>query len=162
MEKEHESSSLQKSSARYKAEAYCCTTEHCIAEVQAKLPGWGADEQEAAAIIAHLLKERYIDETRYATAFVRDKYRFNQWGRIKIQQALRMKHIPAIDIADALAAIDEEEYLDNLRQLIAQKRRSVKAASDYERNAKLIRFAVGRGYEMGEILKCVKAPEFDD
>jgi regulatory protein len=145
-----------------KAEQYCSASEHCIAEVQAKLSAWGADEHEAAAIIAHLLKERYIDEARYAVAFVRDKYRFNQWGRVKIQQALRLKHIESADVAAALEAIDEEEYLDNLRLLIAQKRRSVKAATDYERNAKLIRFAVGRGYEMGEVLKCVKAPELDE
>jgi regulatory protein len=148
--------------ARYKAEAYCSTTERCVTEVLAKLPGWGADEHEAAEIIAHLLKERYIDEARYAVAFVRDKYRFNQWGRVKIQQALRMKHLSAEDIATGLEAIDEEEYREGLRQLIAQKRRSVKGASEYERNAKLIRFAVGRGFEMGEILRCVKAPEFED
>jgi regulatory protein len=131
--------------------------------VEAKLQGWGAeDEHEQAALIAHLLKERYIDEARYAVAFVRDKYRFNQWGRVKIQQALRMKRIRPEDIAAGLEAIDEEEYLENLRQLINQKRRSVKGASDYERNGKLIRFAIGRGYEMRDIMKFINSSEYDD
>jgi regulatory protein len=160
---EEKKDTAQKSSARYKAEAYCCATEHCVSEVEAKLQGWGAeDEHEQAALIAHLLKERYIDESRYAVAFVRDKYRFNQWGRVKIQQALRMKRICPEDIDAGLEAIDEEEYLENLRQLINQKRRSVKGASDYERNGKLIRFAIGRGYEMRDIMKFINASEYDD
>jgi regulatory protein len=151
----------QRSSAQYKAEAYCCATERCISEVEAKLPHWGADEHEAAAIIAHLLKERYIDEARYATAFVRDKYRFNQWGRVKIQQALRLKGIATAVIAEALQAIDEDEYLGILRQVLAQKRRGIKGASDYERNGKLIRFALGRGYEMRDIMRFVSDCDID-
>jgi regulatory protein len=145
-----------------KAEQFCSASEHCIAEVQAKLATWGADEHEAAAILAHLLHDGYINETRYAVAFTRDKYRFNQWGRVKIQQALRLKHLSNADIQEGLEAIDEDEYLDTLRQLVAQKRRSVKAATEYERNAKLLRFVIGKGYEMSEALKCIKAPEYED
>jgi regulatory protein len=81
---------------------------------------------------------------------------------VKIQQALRMKRIRPEDIAAGLEAIDEEEYLENLRQLINQKRRSVKGASDYERNGKLIRFAIGRGYEMRDIMKFINSSEYDD
>jgi regulatory protein len=73
-----------------------------------------------------------------------------------------MKRIRPEDIAAGLEAIDEEEYLENLRQLINQKRRSVKGASDYERNGKLIRFAIGRGYEMRDIMKFINASEYDD
>ena len=147
---------------RVKAEAYCSLSEHCKSEVLGKLQQWGAPEEAWETILDHLEKERYIDESRYAGFFVRDKYRFNQWGRIKISQALRMKHIPSDCIAEAMEGIDEREYLDILTSLLRKKVRTIKASSDYERNGKLIRFAVGHGYEMDDILLCLKRMGYDD
>ena len=153
---------LSENELRYKAEAYCSLTEHCISEVQDKLEGWGAAPEAAGRIIAHLLEEKYIDEQRFCKAFVRDKYRFNGWGRNKIVQALRLKHLPGEVIALGLEEIDEEEYRSILAGLIAQKNRSVKARNDYERNGKLVRFAISRGFEMEVILPCVKQTDADD
>jgi regulatory protein len=114
------------------------------------------------AIVSHLIKEKYIDQHRFAVAFVRDKYRFNQWGRIKIAQALRMKHVASDAISEALDEIDEEEYEDILTSLLQKKSRSVKANSEYERNGKLIRFAASHGYDMGEIFRCMKRMGYED
>ena len=127
-----------------------------------KLRRWGADEEQIPAIIAHLEKERYLDAVRFCRFFVRDKYRFNQWGRMKIVQALRMKQLDAAQIQEGLEEIDEGEYLRMLDRLLKQKARSVKAASGYERNAKLIRFAAGRGFTMDEIMKVVKQVDADE
>ena len=148
--------------ARLKAEAYCSLSEHCKSEVLGKLQQWGAPEETWEAILNHLEKERYVDESRYATFFVRDKYRFNQWGRIKIAQALRMKHIPSACIDEAMEEIDEQEYLNILTSLLKKKVRSIKASNDYERNGKLVRFAAGHGYEIGDILLCMKRMGYDD
>lgn len=95
---------------KYKAEAYCSATEHCPFEVMTKLSQWGADEAMSERILLHLQKERYVDSARYCRAFVRDKYRFARWGRMKIVQALRMKHLSSEDIEAGMAEIDEEEY----------------------------------------------------
>ncbi len=148
--------------ARLKAEAYCSLSEHCKSEVLGKLQQWGAPEKTWEAILNHLEKERYVDESRYATFFVRDKYRFNQWGRVKIAQALRMKHIPSVCIDEAMEEIDEQEYLNILTSLLKKKVRSIKASNDYERNGKLVRFAAGHGYEIGDILLCMKRMGYDD
>lgn len=148
--------------ARLKAEAYCSLSEHCKSEVLGKLQQWGAPEKTWEAILNHLEKERYVDESRYATFFVRDKYRFNQWGRIKIAQSLRMKHIPSACIDEAMEEIDEQEYLNILTSLLKKKVRSIKASNDYERNGKLVRFAAGHGYEIGGILLCMKRMGYDD
>ena len=148
--------------ARLKAEAYCSLSEHCKSEVLGKLQQWGASEETWEAILNHLEKERYVDESRYATFFVRDKYRFNQWGRIKIAQSLRMKHIPSACIDEAMEEIDEQEYLNILTSLLKKKVRSIKASNDYERNGKLVRFAAGHGYEIGDILLCMKRMGYDD
>lgn len=150
------------SEARVKAEAYCSLAEHCRAEVMAKLSQWGMSPEITEKIVGYLEKERFVDELRYAKAFVRDKYRFNQWGRIKIVQALRFKQITSADITKALEEIDEEEYLAVLGSLLQKKQRTVKASNDYERKGKLIRFAASRGYEMEEILFCLKRVGYGD
>lgn len=150
---------LTETEMRYKAEAFCIQAERCIADVKSKLETWGADTATAESIIEHLLKEKYVDQTRFCAAFVRDKYRFNQWGRAKIGQALRLKKIPADLIAAGMEEIDEQEYLSILSNLIRQKGKSVKARSEYERNAKLIRFAVSRGFELEDIFRFLKQPD---
>ena len=147
---------LTEQEALYKAEAYCSTTEHCLSEVSAKLEQWGALTQDIEKILARLQEERFIDEQRYACSFVRDKYRFNQWGRIKIAQQLKMKRIPEALILQAMEEIDDAYYLSILTEQLERKARSVKARNDYEKNGKLIRFAAGRGYEMGEVMECLK------
>lgn len=148
--------------ARLKAEAYCSMAERCTDDVLRKLGQWGAPEDAHGAIVDTLREERYIDDRRYAVAFVRDKYRFNQWGRIKISQALRVKHVALEDISAALEEIDEEEYESILVSLLLKKRQGIKANSDYERNGKMIRFAASHGYEMGEILRCMKQMGCED
>lgn len=148
--------------ARNKAEAYCSSVERCVSDVTSKLEQWGVAPEVIERVIGHLLKEKYIDPKRYCSAFVRDKYRFNQWGRVKIAQTLRMKGLPAGDIDNGMQEIDEHEYMEILSRLIAQKRKSVKAKTEYERNGKLIRFAIGRGFEMEAILRCVKQVDGDE
>ena len=72
--------------ARLKAEAYCAMSEHCSDDVFRKLEQWGAPLAAYDSILGYLRKEKFVDDQRYAIAFVRDKYRFSQWGRIKIAQ----------------------------------------------------------------------------
>lgn len=146
----------------YKAEAYCSLAEHCLSEVQTKLQQWGLPAGQEEKVLQYLLHEKYIDEQRYSKAFVRDKYRFNQWGRIKIIQALRLKRILPEYISCALDEIDCEEYFSILSDLLCSKNKSVKARNAYERKGKLIRFALGRGYEMGEVLECLRKQGLGD
>lgn len=148
--------------ARLKAEAYCAMSEHCTDDVCRKLEQWGAPLAAYDSILEHLKKEKYVDDARYAIAFVRDKYRFNQWGRMKIVQALRMKQIASVEINRALEEIDETEYSDILTSVIQRKQPTIKAANDYERRGKLIRFAAGRGYEMEKILQCLERIGYED
>lgn len=140
---------------RNKAEIYCSSAERCPSDVESKLGGWGAATEVTASVMAHLYKYKYLDNVRYCKAFVKDKYRFNQWGRIKISQSLKLKGLTSEEINEGLAEIDDEEYNDILHNLIQQKSKSVKAPSDYEKNCKLIRFAAGRGFTMQEILRHV-------
>ncbi len=142
-----------------KTEHLCSVSECCPYDLQKKMDKWGISQQAQKDIILRLKEERYIDEERYCRSFVRDKFKYNQWGRIKIVQALRLKEIPDSFIKKALEEIDESEYDKVLQHLLGQKRRNIKASSEYEQNGKLIRFALGRGFEMSHIMKCLHVEE---
>jgi regulatory protein len=141
--------------------ALCAQAEHCEQEMRDKMRRWGLDEAAQDKVVERLTKERYIDEERYARAFVKDKIRYNKWGRRKVQQALWMKHISDDIQQQVLDEIDEKEYLDVLRPLLKQKRKSIKAESDYELNQKLVRFALSRGFGFDIIRQCMDVNEDD-
>lgn len=146
----------------YKLAARCSVSEQCLSDIEAKLSRYDLTEEERTHILRHLVEEEYIDDQRYAEAYVKDKYRFNKWGRIKISQGLRMKGIDNETIKSAMEAIDEEEYLGILRDLIKAKRKSTRGASEFEINGKLIRFATGRGFEFAAIRECLNVTERDE
>ena len=141
--------------------ALCAQAEHCQQEMRDKMRRWELDETVQNRIISRLVKERYIDDERYARAFVKDKIRYNKWGRRKVQQGLWQKHIDADIQQRVLDEIDEKEYLDVLRPLLKQKRKSIKAANDYELNQKLMRFALGRGFGFDIIRQCLDVVDID-
>ena len=142
--------------------AICAQAEHCEQEMRDKMKRWELDETVQNRIIDRLTKERYIDNERYARAFVKDKIRYNKWGRRKVQQALWMKRIDNDIQQRVLDEIDEKEYLDVLRPLLKQKRKSIKADSDYEMNQKLVRFALSRGYTFDIIRQCLNVDEIEE
>ena len=142
--------------------AFCAQAEHCQQEMRDKMKRWNVDETVQNRIIDRLIKERYIDDERYARAFVKDKIRYNKWGRRKVQQALWQKHIDDDIQQRVLDEIDEKEYLDVLLPLLKQKRKSTKADSDYELNQKLVRFALGRGFTYDLIHQCLDVDDAMD
>ena len=114
-----------------------------------------------ARVMARLVGERYVDDERYARAFVRDKIRYNKWGRRKVEQGLWAKHIDDDIRERVLGEVGDDEYLSVLRPLLQQKRRSVKADSDYELNQKLVKFALSRGFTYDIIRQCISG-DIDD
>lgn len=142
--------------------ALCARAEHCAYEMTEKMHRWGIDEAAQARIMAYLTEHRYVDDERYARAFVLDKIRYNHWGRRKVEQALWQKHIDEDIRQQVLDEVDEEEYLAVLRPLLKQKRKSTKAQSDYELNQKLMRFAIGRGFTFDIIRQCIDVEDEPD
>ena len=116
---------------------------------------WEVPEDAQARIMAKLIKERYVDDERYAQAFVKDKIRYNKWVRRKLEQALWQKRVDEDIRKRVLDDVDDAEYLSALRPLLKQKRKTIKAKNDYELNQKLMRFAVGRGFTFDIIRQCM-------
>ena len=135
--------------------ALCAQAEHCQWEMVEKMRKLEIPEEAQARIMERLVKERYVDDERFARAFAKDKVRYNKWGRRKVEQALWQKHIDEDIRKNVLNEIDDEEYLSVLRPLLKQKRKSIKAQNDYELNQKLMRFALGRGFTFDIIKQCI-------
>ena len=86
---------------------------------------------------------------------MKDKIRYNKWGRRKVQQGLWMKHIDDDIQQRVLSEVDDAEYLAVLKPLLKQKAKSIKAENDYELTQKLVRFALGRGFTYDIIRQCL-------
>lgn len=146
----------------YKRLSYLCAgAEYCEADMRKKMRGWELPEGGEAEVLKRLKSDKFIDEIRYAHAFVRDKYRYNRWGKVRIGRELRMKGIDPVIIEDALEEVDEGEYEETLCGLIESKRRTVKGKSEYDIKMKLVRFAVSKGYSLDEAMKCVNVDYTD-
>lgn len=137
-------------------EAQCAMSEYCTSEIMDKLYRWGVDASSREAIVDRLVDGRFVDDRRYAKAYVRDKSVYGKWGRRKIAMGLASKRI-ARDIAEeALDEIDEDVYYGNLCSIIRAKLRSVKADSDYELRMKLYQRGLQCGYESALVSRAVK------
>ena len=130
-----------------KAMSLCANREMCSSDIRKKLELWGIADLLANNIIERLKSEKFIDESRYASAFVKDKFRYNKWGKIKIGSHLRLKRIPDVVIQEALGSIDNEVYLETIKNILATHKKSVKAKNKYELKAKLLRFGLSKGFE---------------
>ncbi|MCR5679165.1 MAG: RecX family transcriptional regulator [Prevotella sp.] len=140
----------------------CSRSEHCQHEMHEKMHQWGVSLEEQAQVIEQLISGRYIDDSRFARAFIYDKIRYSKWGRRKVEQALWAKHIDEEVSKPILDDVDDNEYLSILRPMLRQKRKSIRAASEYEATMKLIKFALGRGFTMDIIKQCLNVEDEDE
>ena len=142
--------------------ALCASAEHCEYEMTEKMRKWEVDESDRQRIVEYLRDAKFVDDERYARAFVKDKIKYNKWGRRKVEQALWAKHI-ADDIRQrVLDEVDDSEYKSVLADLLKSKRRSIKAATDYELNMKLIKFALSRGFDYSIVRQCIDCDDYDE
>ena len=137
----------------------CATAEYCSFDIMQRLLRANFARNVAEQIVARLEDEGYIDNSRYARAYVNDKLRFSNWGRHKITLMLQAKRIDRNAIADALSVIDPEEYMAILKRLIDSRRSSTSAENEFELNMKLMRFATSRGFELELIRQCINTTE---
>lgn len=147
----------------YRAMAACCAKKECtIREIQEKLIKKGLCEAETEGIINRLIQEHYIDEQRYANAFIHDKTLYEAWGFQKSKQALRLKGIPAQYIQEAIAQFPIDQYLDVLRKVIRSKQRSVKGKTPYETKQKIARSIITKGFEPHLVFEHLELEDAED
>lgn len=133
----------------------CVQSEHCAFEMEEKMRRWKLPDEVIARVMAYLINHEFINDERFTRAFVIDKIRYSKWGRRKVEQALWAKHVDEGLRQRVLDEVDDEEYLKVLRPLLKSKMKTTKAAGEYELNMKLIRFAMGRGFTIELIRRCL-------
>ena len=140
----------------HKAASYCSISEHCVLEVEDKLTAWGVSDDDKKKIIDRLKSEDFINEKRYCTYFVKDKFRFNKWGKIKISYNLKAKGLDKEVVQNAMSTIDDGEYEELLASLLKAKLVGLNYEFEYEKQGKLFRFAQSRGFENNVIERVIR------
>ena len=154
---------MTKEQVLLKLTTMCSSAEHCSGEMIKKMENWEVSPEMQAEVMEYLVKEKYIDDRRFCRFFVNDKIKYNKWGRRKVEQALWEKRIDSSISAEVLDEIPTEMYVDILKPLLNDKKKTVKGRNDYEIRCKLVRFALGRGFTYDIINQCVdEAEEFSD
>lgn len=125
----------------------CARGERSTGDAMRLMRTWGVPEGERQAVVDRLVAQRFIDNSRYAELYVREKSHLSGWGARKIAMQLRTKGVEKEVIAEALATIDRDEQGDRLVEKLRRKMRTTKAQSDYEMRGKLLRYALGLGYD---------------
>ena len=130
--------------------ALCSRREYCVTDVLKKAAdGLEGDRAAAQEVVDILVKEKYVDDLRYASAFARDKSAIQGWGEVKIRYMLSAKGVSRDVIDKALEEIDQDKADSRLEKLLQNKLKSLK--DDPQCRLKLLRFALGRGYSYDEV-----------
>src|SRR3982751_1676756 len=147
---------LTKEQALQKLKQYCAYQERSHAEVKQKLWDLGVKRAEHDEIISSLIEEDYLNEERFAKAFVGGKFRMKDWGRKKIYYALKEKKVSEYNIKSAMKEIDEEAYKKTLYELAAKKYELLKSEQYLVRKKKTIDYLLQKGFEQDLIFAVVE------
>lgn len=147
---------LTPNQAKLRAESYCAYQERSQQEVRDKLYSWGLHLEDVEQIISDLISSNFLNEERFAKAFVLGKFRIKGWGKIKIQQHLKAKRVSVPLIKIALQQIDLDDYEQKLTDLIQRKVGDELSQLSLTERAKLVRYLQSKGYENSLIFEKIK------
>ncbi len=130
----------------------CARAEKCEGDARRLMRRWGVDQKAAEEVLARLVRDRFIDDRRYATLFVREKLNLSGWGAYKIRTALKRKEVSEEIIREALAELDSGKLRARLDEQLKRKLRTLKAKTPYELKTKLIRYGLSLGYDYEAVM----------
>lgn len=147
-----------------KIQNYCAYQERSVYDVRKKLRDYETPPESVEEIVQKLIEMRFVDDQRYANSFVRGKFSYKRWGRIKIRQELRGHGVAMPLIEQAFAnELNDDAYFETLIHIIQHKSKSVREAHPYKRKQKLAQYAAGRGFELDLIWEAIaQATSTDD
>jgi regulatory protein len=107
-------------------------------------------------MISHLITEGYLNEERFAKAFVGGKFRVKNWGRIKIVNALEAKGLTKNCIRIGLREIDDVDYRKTIESLILKKLDQTDEENIYVKREKVATHVLQKGFEPELVWEIVK------
>jgi regulatory protein len=138
---------MEQDKALQRIAAYCAEAERCTRDVMQKLTAWGVEDDVAGQILDRLYHEKFVDDARYAKSYVEEKWKLNQWGRIKMRHQLEAKGIAEELIDAAVESISKGEYENGVRAILDDKWKELKQKRDLPTLQKVAVFGAGRGIE---------------
>lgn len=133
--------------AQKKLEHYCAYQERCHKEVVEKLRNMRMIPDAIDVIVVHLIQNNFLNEERFAKAFVLGKFRIKKWGKNRLKQELKRKDISKVIIDIALKEIDADDYLETFHALAEKKVESIRETNSYKKKKKLADYLLYRGWE---------------
>lgn len=142
--------------AKLKIASFCAYQERCQQEVRDKLYTYGLSGEEVEDILSYMIEEGFLNEERFARAFVGGKFRIKKWGRNKILQELKLRQISPNCIKSGMKEINAEEYWETLQGLVEKKWDNLSDRDDFIRVQKVFRYLMSRGYEADIIQEAIE------
>jgi len=152
MEDRKKRTKLSKEDALSLMQKFCAYQDRCQSEIRTRLIEHSVYGDTLEQIIADLISDDFINEERFANAYVRGKFRIKKWGKMKIIKELKFRRISAYSITKALKEIDYDVYLETLNLLLEKKNRTLRPKDKWDRRKRLTSYATQKGYEY-EVIK---------
>lgn len=152
MEERKKRAKLSKEDALSLMQKYCAYQDRCQSEIRTRLIEHSVYGDALEQIIAELILDDFINEERFAKAYVRGKFRIKKWGKMKIIKELKYRRISAYSINKGLKEIDYDDYLATLNTLLEKKHRVLTSKDKWDHRKKLTAYATQKGYEY-EVIK---------
>ena len=142
--------------ATEKLKKYCAYQERSHKEVVDKLYKLGLYKNEVDQVLISLIQDDFLNEERFAQAFVSGKFRIKRWGRVKIKSHLKQKHISDYCIKKGMQEIGEAEYFETLHYWLERKVREVKEENEFKKKGKIAAFLIQKGFESNLVWEALR------
>ena len=148
--------SLTISDAKKKLEHYCVYQERCHKEVINKLKELGIIPSAIDLIVADLIQNNYLNETRFAQSFARGKFKIKKWGKVKIHRELNKREISEYNIKMGMKEISDSDYEETFNKLLDKKLSELSHLSEREQKRKIFNYLSYRGWEVEKIFEALR------
>lgn len=142
--------------AQEKLARFCAYQDRCEYEVRQKAKSFDLNYSQIDELVDFLIDERYLDEERFVSSFVRGKFNLKRWGKQKIKAHLNQKRVPDSLVEKHLEKISEKQYLDTIEHLIEKKENTLAEDNPFKKNQKIILHLQQKGFELESIFKVIK------
>ena len=147
---------IDKITALKKLQRYCAYQDRCHKEVRNKLLNLGVYGMDLERVITELIADNFLNEERFACSYARGKFRMKAWGRVRIKQELKQRSISEYCIRKAMKEIEEDDYMQALKDLLLKKEKLSKETDPFKLNGALANFAIRRGFETNLVWSVIK------
>lgn len=147
--------------ALQKLEHFCAYQERCHDEVVSKLYSLKMTSDEIDSIVVQLIEGNFLNETRFACSFARGKHRIKHWGKIRITNELKLRHISSTNINLAFKEISAEEYETTFENLSERCWNAIQEKNVLKKRKKFCDYMLRRGYESNIVYEKVTRLEKD-